>query len=422
MNSIRRSMIIAREQRIPLLLRSSSRSSSYARYFTSTAITNNNNSTSANINNDASQGRPSIEKWPLHPCVFSGRPRFLCPYTSSRSDNYVRLFGYVDGPVSYGRISRYVDDGSDVESDVPENDQSDPSELYYSSSTTEGERDYSDLADPSYAKEYIYYAQTFIKLAATSDSPRLLVIFKGGLARSVAFHLKDKDHVKIRGQLFARYKDHFLPPSGQVSNHQGNVEGMVWVSNVDLVDETYEQDEQETFKHSVNANLDFWRDLVHNPKQWQDFRIPKFNGMFEGEHPDFKHKATGHPLWAIVAPQWVLPKLRELMSENLNRFKESKLLNNQTKPHEVSLIFYKKLVKGEIFVMKVFDGDEPPRDVLANPRKCGENKVDKKNWKNPDFEHRDSGEVVRIALRSRGAGDVNNARRLCPTSVVNRPN
>ncbi|KAM7275088.1 hypothetical protein ACFE04_016954 [Oxalis oulophora] len=102
----------------------------------------------------------------------------------------------------------------------------------------------------------------------------------------------------------------------------------IFVREAELVDETFEQDEQEIFKIRAmvkDSNLDFWRDLVHNPKHWQDYSIPKFHG---------KHKTTSHPLWVIIAPQWVLPQLRELVSKHLNRLKEPKLLKNQTKAQE----------------------------------------------------------------------------------------
>ncbi|KAM7275597.1 hypothetical protein ACFE04_017463 [Oxalis oulophora] len=58
----------------------------------------------------------------------------------------------------------------------------------------------------------------------------------------------------------------------------------IFVREAELVDETFEQDEQEIFQICAmvkDSNLDFWRDLVHNLKHWQDYRIPKFHESFE---------------------------------------------------------------------------------------------------------------------------------------------
>ncbi|KAM7276998.1 hypothetical protein ACFE04_018864 [Oxalis oulophora] len=38
-----------------------------------------------------------------------------------------------------------------------------------------------------------------------------------------------------------------------------------------------------------DSNFDLWRDLVHNPKHWQDYRIPKFHGKVDPDRHTLAH-------------------------------------------------------------------------------------------------------------------------------------
>ncbi|KAK1289422.1 hypothetical protein QJS10_CPB18g00158 [Acorus calamus] len=55
----------------------------------------------------------------------------------------------------------------------------------------------------------------------------------------------------------------------------------------------------------IESDVDIWKDLVENPKDWWDNRSKKLNP----KAPDFKNKHTGKALWLNEsAPSWVLSK------------------------------------------------------------------------------------------------------------------
>ncbi|OAY82032.1 protein OSB2, chloroplastic isoform X1 [Ananas comosus] len=68
------------------------------------------------------------------------------------------------------------------------------------------------------------------------------------------------------------------------------------------------------------TDVDLWKNLVENPKEWWDNRANKFNP----KSPDFKHKESGEVLWLRPStPEWIVSKLPPLNTKAGNRKKAS---------------------------------------------------------------------------------------------------
>ncbi|KAI4346507.1 hypothetical protein L6164_007397 [Bauhinia variegata] len=106
--------------------------------------------------------------------------------------------------------------------------------------------------------------------------------------------------------------------------------------------------------------LDSWRDLLDNPKEWQDYRDRKLNKLVNPRHPDFKRMDSSVSLWFNKAPKWVLSKLEvwNLMLRLLS-------------PHK------QRIVK-----------------VISHGGNWWDNRSNKKNRRAPDFKHKETGEVL----------------------------
>ncbi|EOX96863.1 Plastid transcriptionally active 9, putative [Theobroma cacao] len=223
-----------------------------------------------------------------------------------------------------------------------------------------------------------FWAGTVIAQNPSSDSPPLWIpiIFEGDLAHIAACHLKENDHVYIDGQLSAD------PPSSNATHAQANVQ--VMVRTINFVDESppmtkgiASHKQEGTLSHSAGTKQGTetapnpWRDLLDNPKEWQDYRENKLNGLVKPKYPDFKHKDSGLALWLDSAPKWVLSELEGLQFDV--PIQKPKQLNRHK-------------------------GDGSWKDLVENPNKWWDNRLDKFNGKinerYPDFKHKETGEAL----------------------------
>ncbi|XP_071724548.1 protein OSB4, chloroplastic-like [Rutidosis leptorrhynchoides] len=210
-----------------------------------------------------------------------------------------------------------------------------------------------------------FWAGTIISQDATSDSPPLWipVLFEGDLGRRAFFHLKENDRVYVTGKLAAVHED---PPPFNKSLGQANVHVQVMADSVNFVESsswkkenpvTFEQEEG-ILKHSVsatvkkdgNANSDIWSDVLENPNMWRDYRSAKRDGS------------------VITYPETEVP--------HIDTSNETKVLNSFDKSKQA----------------KMQKGKELWKDVIDNPGKWWDNRLDKMSPKYPDFKHKDSGE------------------------------
>ncbi|XP_027922400.1 protein OSB3, chloroplastic/mitochondrial-like isoform X2 [Vigna unguiculata] len=119
-------------------------------------------------------------------------------------------------------------------------------------------------------------------------------------------------------------------------------------------------------KKNPDSSMSSWIDLVDNPKQWWDFRDSKQNGLVHPKHPDFKRKDGSVSLWLSNCTTFVLSKLKGL-------------------EFEVPVVKSKKAKDSK-------GGDVSWNDLVQNPAKWWDNRVDKRNEKAPDFKHKETGE------------------------------
>ncbi|XP_022762604.1 protein OSB2, chloroplastic [Durio zibethinus] len=222
------------------------------------------------------------------------------------------------------------------------------------------------------------WAGTVISQNPSSDSPPLWIpiIFEGDLAHIAACHLKENDHVYIDGQLSAD------PPSSNANHGQANVQ--VMVRTVNFVDESAPMTksiatpkEEGAFSDSASTKKgtetasSIWRDLLDNPKEWKDYREKKLNGVVKPKFPDFKHKDHDLSLWLDCAPKWVLSELKGPQYDGPTQ-----------KSNQVNQL----------------KGDEFWKDLVENPSKWWDNRLDKLNGKvnkkYPDFKHKETGKAL----------------------------
>lgn len=218
-----------------------------------------------------------------------------------------------------------------------------------------------------------FWAGTVISQNPSSDSPPLWIpiIFEGDLAHIAACHLKENDHVYIDGQLTADQ------PSSNATHSQANVQ--VMVRTINFVDESLpmtESKEEGTLGHSagtekVTETASTWRDLLDNPKEWNDYREKKLNGLVKPKYPDFKRKDGDISLWLDSAPKWVLSELEGL------QFDVRSQKSTQVNQHKGSGLW---------------------NDLVENPTMWWDNRLDKINGKvkekYPDFKHKETGKAL----------------------------
>ncbi|XP_034214513.1 protein OSB4, chloroplastic-like isoform X2 [Prunus dulcis] len=144
-----------------------------------------------------------------------------------------------------------------------------------------------------------------------------------------------------------------------------------WIRNK-LDSTTFDQkpisDSCETsLKKDGDSTLGPWRDLLDNPKQWRDYRKPKLNGLVNPNYPDFKSKDGSHALWLNKAPQPVLSELEGMeFGVQIQKSKQAKESR----------------------------GDESWKDLVENPGKWWDNRLEKRNKNGPDFKHKETGEAL----------------------------
>ncbi|KAF2552811.1 hypothetical protein F2Q68_00037186 [Brassica cretica] len=95
---------------------------------------------------------------------------------------------------------------------------------------------------------------------------------------------------------------------------------------------------------------------------WCDYDV-----KVKPRHPDFKSKDSSLSLWLNKAPAWVLPKLQGLEFDVL-------------------------VPKGR--GVKQLKGEESWKELVENPDKWWDNRIDKRNAKAPDFKHKETGEAL----------------------------
>nr|XP_011460464.1 PREDICTED: protein OSB3, chloroplastic/mitochondrial-like isoform X2 [Fragaria vesca subsp. vesca] len=116
-----------------------------------------------------------------------------------------------------------------------------------------------------------------------------------------------------------------------------------------------------------NSTVGTWEDLLDNSKQWKDYRDQKLNKLVKENHPDFKRKDGGHSLWLNKVPKWVLSELKG-------------------KEFDVPVLKSKQANEGR--------GDKSWKDLVENPDKWWDNRLQKWNAKGPDFKHKETGEAL----------------------------
>ncbi|TKY44506.1 OSB3 [Spatholobus suberectus] len=136
---------------------------------------------------------------------------------------------------------------------------------------------------------------------------------------------------------------------------------------IDLKPEPKQSISSASAKKNADSSLSSWTDLTDNPTQWCDFRDSKLNGLVNPKHPDFKRKDGSVSLWLNKSPTWVLPKLKGLQ-------------------FDVPAAKSKKA--------KDCKGGESWNDLVQNPAKWWDNRLNKRNEKAPDFKHKETGEVL----------------------------
>ncbi|KAL5545678.1 hypothetical protein UlMin_005365 [Ulmus minor] len=126
------------------------------------------------------------------------------------------------------------------------------------------------------------------------------------------------------------------------------------------------KDSKDSVKKDGDSAFASWKDLIDNPKQWQCYRNEKLNGLVNPKHPDFKHKDGKIALWLNVAPQWVMTKLEGLEFDVPNQ------KSKQTKRND----------------------DELWKNLVENPDKWWDNRLDKTKETSPDFKHKETSKVL----------------------------
>ncbi|KAL9456505.1 hypothetical protein AB3S75_005686 [Citrus x aurantiifolia] len=249
-----------------------------------------------------------------------------------------------------------------------------------------------------------HWAGTVVVQHAASHSLWIPILFEGDLAHIASSHLKKDDHVHIAGQLTA---------DSPAIEGQANVQ--VMVHSLNLIEPTSQKrmffvskKQAATVDHSVKISsskkdgdsaLSSWRDLLDNPEQWRDYRSDKLKGLVKPRYPDFKRKDGTLPLWLNSAPDWVLSELEGVVFD-----KSKPVLDDQTRKSN-----YVKKSKGVVFdkskpvlddqtqksnYVKKSKADDFWKDLVENPDKWWDNRLDKKSEKGPDFKHKETGKPL----------------------------
>ncbi|KAI9118752.1 hypothetical protein K1719_010197 [Acacia pycnantha] len=251
------------------------------------------------------------------------------------------------------------------------------------------------------------WATTVVIRELTPDSSHLWipVKFEGDLAHVAACHLKENDYIHIAGELSA--SSSYSNQSKGQSNIQVLVQSLNFVQGYPLVEEISASSKQQGISDSSDSTkknsdstkknsdclLDSWRDLLRDPKQWQDCRESKRNGLVKFRYPDFKHKDGNLALWLDSAPKWVLSELEGLefdalilKSKQANEQSDSNLRSKQAEDQS-GLNLKSQQAKER-------KDDASWKDVVENPDKWWDNRLNKKSQRSPDFKHKETGEAL----------------------------
>eukprot|EP00250_Pteridium_aquilinum_P006014 c16010_g1_i1 orf=173-1327(+) len=215
-------------------------------------------------------------------------------------------------------------------------------------------------------------ASSFIRikrpaLNKESDDSVFALQFWDELAEIAAAHLKKGDRVYIAGSVWMEtYLD---KNSLQRSICKVVAKDLKFVGQDyrDANDGKINTEEQPGEMSSLD---DQWKDYFENPFDYWDNRVGKKNP----KGPDFKHKATGVPLWidSKRTPSWVVDRLEPPST--------SSEANSQS------------LLKGE----RLRETEKLWQAFFANPTEWWDNRHLKKNPKQPDFKSKSSGEALWI--------------------------
>lgn len=244
-----------------------------------------------------------------------------------------------------------------------------------------------------------FWAGTVISQRSASDSSTAFwipIIFEGDLAKTADRYISKDDLIHVSGKLFID------SPPPNMTYAQSNVQVLVqnlsfvqpasppvFVSSSEkeehgikkkpvsppVVISSSEKEETAVRRQPARAKKnivmdeasDSWNHLIENPKDWWDHRENKANGLVKPRHPDFKSKDSSLSLWLNKAPAWVLPKLEGLEFDVL-------------------------VPKGR--GVKQLKGEESWKELVENPDKWWDNRIDKRNAKAPDFKHKETGEAL----------------------------
>ncbi|CAA0839327.1 Protein OSB2- chloroplastic [Striga hermonthica] len=237
-----------------------------------------------------------------------------------------------------------------------------------------------------------HLASTVISLmnGGVKDPLKIPVLFEGLLARVVSGHVRENDCVFVSGHLSVGPtspvgKFHVVAENINfvVGLEKNSLCGLGTDSSVEneanLFDELPQRAKTEDNKSLANSESgngggsglgkgdgkrtrDLWRRLFSHDEQWWDFREHKANGLVKANHPDFKLKRTGEPLWLTNAPKWVL------------------------RHYWIDEILFDEKSQSQI--------DYSWKDLVENFDDWWDNRATKKNPKGPDFVHKDTGECL----------------------------
>ncbi|KAF3594279.1 hypothetical protein DY000_02026945 [Brassica cretica] len=274
----------------------------------------------------------------------SGRPNEIA--YEKEAANWVNLIGFVDQPVQFEASS----DGK------------------FWAGTVISQRSSSD------SSAFWYYFLLFLyrKRIAWCDYDvkvvallvRIPIIFEGDLAKTADRYISKDDLIHVSGKLFID-----SPPPNMTyaqSNVQVLVQNLSFVqpASPPLVISSSKKEENGVKKRPASPPVVVASSENGIKKQPG---ISLINSYSMSWHPDFKSKDSSLSLWLNKAPSWVLPKLEGLEFDVL-------------------------VPKGR--GVKQLKGEESWKELVENPDKWWDNRIDKRNAKAPDFKHKETGEAL----------------------------
>ncbi|XP_010494530.1 PREDICTED: protein OSB3, chloroplastic/mitochondrial [Camelina sativa] len=303
-----------------------------------------------------------------------------------------------------------------------------------------------------------FWAGTVISQRSGSKSSSfwIPIIFEGDLAQIAVQHVKKEDRIHISGKLFIDSP----PPNVTYtqSNVQVMVQSLNFVQAETTIEKEVmktisppKKEVTSTKKQPARSKKvkvideetsNSWKHLIENPKEWLDHRGNKANGLVKPKHPDFKRKVGGFSLWLSTAPEWALLKLDELEFDVLVPTGNTKLkqlkgeeswkdlvqnpdqwLDNRSVKANVKAPDFIHNETGEALWMTdsplwvlsklpplkknqerplmsntipQLKREESWKDLVENPSKWWDNRLDKRTPKYPDFKHKETGEGLWI--------------------------